>query len=124
RARESLPSREALRDRRSTYLGLTRPELAVLLAHAKLDLQHRVLDSPVSEDHQLELYLRTYFPNTINERFPHAVREHPLRQEITAVAVANRIVDAMGVTFVARCVRDTGREPADVAKAWTAATLV
>ena len=38
-----LPTREALRARRGVYLGLTRPELAVLLAHTKLDLQRRIV---------------------------------------------------------------------------------
>ena len=42
---ERLPTREALRARRSTYLGLTRPELAVLLAFSKLHLQQRIRES-------------------------------------------------------------------------------
>jgi glutamate dehydrogenase len=124
RGREHLPSRDALRARRSVYRGLTRPELAVLLAYTKLDLQRRVLDSPLSEDEQLDLFLRAYFPRPINERFPHAVRDHPLRQEITAVEVANRVVDSMGMTFVNRCARDTGRDVAEIIKAWTVAVLV
>src|SRR6266404_4697242 len=44
---EALPDADALRARRGTYPGLTRPELAVLMAYAKIHLQHALLASPL-----------------------------------------------------------------------------
>jgi glutamate dehydrogenase len=121
---EALPTRDELRARRGSYRGLTRPELAVLLALAKLHHQRVVLDSPLAEDRQAETYVRRYFPRRIDERFPQAVLRHPLRPEITAVELANRMVDTMGVTFLTRLGRDTGRDAAELVKAWTAAMLL
>ena len=116
-----LPSREALRVRRGVYRGLTRPELAVLLAHTKLDLQRRLLQSSLCDDAALEPLLTTYFPAAVRERFPRAVAQHPLRREIIAVQLANRLVDQMGMTFLVRAVRDTGSEVLHVVQAWLAA---
>jgi glutamate dehydrogenase len=119
-----LPSREALRARRGTYLGLTRPELAVLMAHTKLDLQRRIVQSPLSEEPGLEGYLRDYFPSAILRSFSEAVLRHPLRREIIAVGLANDLVDTMGMTFLVRAVRDTGRDVLEVVRAWSAAGAI
>jgi glutamate dehydrogenase len=110
--------------RRGTYLGLTRPELAVLMAYAKLRLQHELLASPVPDDPFLAPYLVDYFPAAIVERFPEAVREHPLRREIVATEVANTLVDELGTTFVHRVTRDTGAMLAQVVRAWAIGWVV
>jgi glutamate dehydrogenase len=119
-----LPSREALRARRGVFLGLTRPELAVLMAYTKLDLQHRIVPSALSAEPELEVYLRGYFPAALLERFPNAVLRHPLRREIIAVRLANDLIDTMGMTFLVAAVRDTGRDVLDVVRAWTAAVEI
>ena len=58
RALHRLPDKETMRRRRGTYLGLTRPELAVLLAHVKLSLQHKLLASSLPDDPYAERYLQ------------------------------------------------------------------
>jgi len=125
RALHRLPDKETLRRRRGSFLGLTRPELAVVLAHVKLALQHQLLESPLPDDPQVERDLHAYFPRAVMEKYRHAVRNHRLRREIIAVQVVNGLVDVFGATFVHRIVRDTGRGAADVVRAWvTAAALV
>jgi glutamate dehydrogenase len=119
-----LPTREALRARRGVYRGLTRPELAVLMAHTKLDLQRRILHSPWGDDPELEGYLRGYFPGAVSERFATVLHRHPLRREIISVGLANDLVDTMGLTFLVRAVRDTGRDVLDVVRGWTAACAI
>jgi glutamate dehydrogenase len=121
---EGLPDRDTLRNRRSIFLGLTRPELAVLLAHAKLALQHQVLASALPDDPFFESYLRAYFPEAIDLRFGSSLRRHRLRREIIAVEVANALIDTMGATFVTRTVRDTGAGAAAVVRAWALAVGV
>src|SRR5207245_7488241 len=86
---EALPDRDTLRKRRSVVLGLTRPELAVLLAHSKLALQKRVLASALPDGPFFEHHLRDYFPEVINTRFGQGVRSHRLRREIITVELAN-----------------------------------
>jgi len=124
RHREALPDRETLRNRRGAFLGLARPELAVLLAQTKLWLQHRLLTSPLPDDLFFERYLRGYFPEVINQRFGQGVRSHRLRRELISVELANAIIDVMGVPFVARVSRDTGTDAVAVARAWAVAVTV
>ena len=118
RALETVPDREALRARRGAFLGLTRPELAVLAAYTKIHLQREILASPLPDDPLVEPYLLAYFPGEIATRYPAAVRSHRLRREIIATEVANALVDHVGVTFVSRIARDTGAAAADVVRAW------
>jgi glutamate dehydrogenase len=124
RALEALPDRETLRARRATFLGLTRPELAVVMAYAKIHLSQELLASTVPDDPLVETHLLGYFPAAVVERFPDAVRRHPLRREIVATALANAVVDAMGSTFVHRVARDTGTGGAEVVRAWAVAWAV
>ena len=46
---------------------------------------------------------------------------HRLRREIIATATTNSLVNRMGPTFVPRAQEDTGAEPAQIARAYTAA---
>jgi glutamate dehydrogenase len=124
RALEVLPDGDALRARRGTFLGLTRPELAVLMAYAKIHLQHELLASPLLDDPLVEPYLLGYFPAAVVERYPDAVRAHPLRREIAATALANSVVDECGMTFVQRVCRDTGATATETMRAWTIAWAV
>jgi glutamate dehydrogenase len=109
---EALPDREALRARRSAFLGFTRPELAVLAAYSKISLQRRLLASRWIDDPYLEGFLTSYFPQGIVDRFPDAVRAHRLRREIAAIELTNRVIDRMGAAYPQRMLRDTGTDPA------------
>ena len=62
---------------RAARRGLTRPELAVLLAYAKLALHDALLDSRVPDDPYLGRELVRYFPRMLAERFPDAVETAP-----------------------------------------------
>ncbi|HYR96895.1 MAG TPA: NAD-glutamate dehydrogenase domain-containing protein, partial [Candidatus Binatus sp.] len=117
RALEALPDGDTLRARRGTFLGLTRPELAVLMAYTKIHLQRELLGSALPEDPLLEPRLLGYFPPAVTARFPDAVRSHPLRREIVATEVANALVDELGTTFVYRVTRDTGATVAEAVRA-------
>jgi glutamate dehydrogenase len=62
RAVEDLPDDATLVERRRRNEALTRPELAVLLAYAKLSLHDELLRSPVPDDPYLGRELERYFP--------------------------------------------------------------
>jgi glutamate dehydrogenase len=121
RALEFLPSDDELSDRRKSGVGLTRPELAILLAYSKIWLNNHLLASDVPEDPYLSAELVRYFPAPVQERFPRAIKQHRLRREIIATATTNSVVNRMGPTFVPRVQGDTGAEPAQIARAYTAA---
>ncbi|HKT73260.1 MAG TPA: NAD-glutamate dehydrogenase [Steroidobacteraceae bacterium] len=121
RALEFLPTDDELAERRKRAAGLTRPELAVLLAYSKIWLSSHLLDSDVPEDPYLSSELTRYFPAPVQERFARAIAHHRLRREIIATATTNSLVNRMGPAFVPRAEEDTGAEPAQIARAYTAA---
>jgi len=121
RALEFLPSDDELSDRRKNGVGLTRPELAILLAYSKIWLSNHLLASDVPEDPYLSAELQRYFPAPMQERFRRAIAHHRLRREIIATSTTNSLINRMGPTFVPRVQGDTGAEPARIARAYTAA---
>ncbi|MBF9232950.1 NAD-glutamate dehydrogenase [Microvirga alba] len=120
RAVEYLPDDATLTERARRGEALTRPELAVLLAYAKLSLHDELLASPVPDDPYLAKELERYFPVQMLERFPDAVAGHRLRREIIATQLANAIINRGGATMVARLVDQTGADAPTIAAAYAA----
>src|SRR5690606_23138718 len=89
RAIEYLPDDQALAERLAEGKGLTRPELAVLLAYAKIALYNDLLVSKVPDDPYLLGELYRYFPEALGQRYPQAIERHRLRREVIATALAN-----------------------------------
>ena len=118
---ESLPGSEEIAERGRDGRGLTRPELAVLLAYAKQDLKTALIDSEAPDDPDLTDELRSYFPDHVSERFAHLVWDHPLRREIVATVLASRVLNDQGITFVSRLVMETGSTRQRVLAAYRAA---
>jgi glutamate dehydrogenase len=120
RAVEYLPDDMALTERRKRNAPLTRPELAVLLAYAKLTLYSDLLDSSVPDDPYLGRELGRYFPKQMSERFPDALAQHRLRREIIATQLANSMVNRAGPTLMVRIGDQTGAGADAIAFAFTA----
>jgi glutamate dehydrogenase len=118
---EFLPDDMALADRRKRNVPLTRPELAVLLAYAKLTLYSDLLESKVPDDPYLGRELGRYFPKEMSERFPDALEHHRLRREIIATQLANSMINRGGPTLVVRIADQTGASAEAVAFAFAAA---
>ncbi len=118
---ENLPSEAELTERKTRGLGLTRPELAVLLSYDKIRLFQQLLDSDVPEDPYLSKELVRYFPAPLHEKYAEHMQRHRLKREIIATAVTNSTINRMGATFMMRMQEDTGKGPAAIAKAYTAA---
>ena len=115
---EFLPSDEDLETRLSAGAGLTRPELSVLLAYAKIALFDDVLESSLPDDPYLENTLGLYFPKLIQKRFPNLVGKHRLRREIIATYVANTVVNRTGPSFINTIAERTGESFAAIARAY------
>jgi glutamate dehydrogenase len=123
RAVENLPSLEVLHERRERAEALTRPELALMLAYAKLWVKQQLLVSALPDDATAEAYLHEYFPRTARDAAgAAALREHRLSREIIVTQLVNDMVDLMGATFINRMMRDTGATPPDITRAWLIAS--
>jgi len=121
RAVEFLPDDETLRKRAQAEQGLTRPELAVLLAYAKLDLDAEIVASDLPDNPYFSGELVAYFPRAAASRFPNELANHRLRREIIATSLANRIVNLAGPVFVHRMKEVSSASGARVARAYVEA---
>jgi glutamate dehydrogenase len=104
--------------------GLSSPELATLLAHTKLDLTTQVLASDLPDTPAFAGRLPEYFPAAVRDRFPAAVRNHPLRREIVTTMLVNEMVDGAGITYAFRLGEELSASAADAVRAYTVATVV
>jgi glutamate dehydrogenase len=69
--------------------------------------------------------LVTYFPAALLEPCRELLSAHPLKRDIIATQLVNRLVNRMGTTFVMQLwVTKPGASPAQVAGAWYAASSV
>jgi glutamate dehydrogenase len=118
RALEGLPDDETIADRHTQGLGLTRPEIAVLLAYAKLVLYEDLLKSNLPDDPQLVDDLVLYFPELLRGRFRAAIDRHRLRREIVATVVTNAMINRVRPTFAWQMCDETSKPPADIARAF------
>ncbi len=118
RSVEFLPSAEEIDERRARGIGMTRPELAVLLAYAKIVLKEEVLASDLPDDRHLADGIEAYFPKPMRRKYADLILAHPLRREITATYVANTVVNRTGPAFVISIQERTGASASDVARAY------
>ena len=121
RAVEGLPSNDNLRERANRDEGLTRPELAVLLAYAKLQLFDEINSSALPDDPFYEATLRAYFPSEAREKFPKGMKGHRLKREIVATCLANDMINRGGPVFMHRLKEATASEAPALARAYTIA---
>jgi len=118
---EGLPDGKAMQQLMKSGLGLTRPELAILLAYTKMDAYQKLLDSDVPDEPLFLHYLHDYFPSYLQETYPERILRHSLRREILATQFTNTVINLLGITFVHRTIRDTGSTPVQVLKTALAA---
>ena len=121
RALEQLPDRKAIAERRSARKGLTRPEIAVLLAYTKMTLEADLVETDLPEDPYLWGELERYLPGPLRERFGDQLRTHRLRREIIVTHLTNSMVNRAGSSFVISMHDESGAEPADIARAYVVA---
>lgn len=121
---EGLASNEELLRRAADGKGLTRPELAVVMATAKLALQEAIEHSPLGMDAAAEADLLAAFPPAMQSAHASAICHHRLRNEIVATKVANRIVNRMGLIHPFELAEEEGCTLGDVAEAFVIAEQV
>jgi len=115
---EFLPDDEAVRQRLNQRIGLTRPEMAVLLAYAKNSIYDELLPSDLPDDPQLEDDLVKYFPGALQQSYKEQIARHRLRREIIATVITNSLINRMGATFIHIMKERTGQTAAAIARAY------
>lgn len=124
RAVEFLPDDDMLAERQRLGQGLTRPELAVLLAYAKIWLYQQLLASSLPDDPFMATELQHYFPAVMQKNYADAIKNHQLRREIIATGVTNSLINHAGIHFVMRMAERSGRSAAEVTQSYLLAREV
>jgi glutamate dehydrogenase len=119
RTLEGLPDDETIAQRHTAHIGLTRPELAVLLAYSKIVLYADLLASDLPDDPLLVEDLVLYFPKPLRAQYRATIERHRLRREIIGTYVTNNIINRIRPTYVWQMSEETGKPTADVARAFT-----
>ena len=115
---EMLPSDAALVERAARNEPLTRAELGVLLAYAKMVLLDDLAASPLPDEPYLERDLMEYFPDRMAKKYAPEIASHRLRREIIATQLANDAINRGGPTFVSRLQDMTGCPADEVIEAY------
>ncbi len=118
---EGLPTDSQFHDRFSSQKGLTRPELAVIMAYAKLELTDNLIRSKLPDEAHMQEELLRYFPRTIQKAYQDALLQHHLKREIIATVTANSIINRMGACFVHDMASLTNRPFCDIVRCYTIA---
>jgi glutamate dehydrogenase len=121
RAVEYLPGDEELAERRRQGRGLTRPELALLLAYGKIALNQALSAAGGAEDPYLARELQRYFPRALRRRYAARIEHHRLRAHIITTAITNSCVNRVGPALLMECAEHGGTDAADAARAYTIA---
>jgi glutamate dehydrogenase len=120
---EGLPGPAQVAELAAAGKGLTRPELAVLLAYGKLELKHDIVASAAPDDPYFLKTLEAYFPTKLAD-FDDAMKRHRLRREIIATVLANDMVNKVGPTFPNRLRAAAGCDAVALITAYEAAKRV
>jgi len=121
---EYLPDDKKLTERKANGKGLTRPELAVLLAYTKIHIKQELLKSNIPEDSYLSMVVETAFPGSIKKDFKKAMYEHPLHRDIIATQLSNQMINEMGITFAYRLYMEMGATVDEVTRAYAVSSRI
>ena len=106
---EGLPDAAGIAERAQAGKGLTRPELAVLLAYGKLELKREIVATEAADDPFYERLLEDYFPKPLR-KWAEPMRRHRLRRDIIATVVANDAINRCGPSFPSRLMPAAGAD--------------
>jgi glutamate dehydrogenase len=97
---EFLPSDVELDDRCKRGVGLTKPEISVLMSHSKIILEKRIIQLDFLDDVFFQKFALDYFPKILQRRYPSYVFKHRLYKRIISTCLSNMLVSDMGFAYV------------------------
>ena len=121
---EGLPSPAELKRRATSGHGLTRPEIAILLAQSKNLVSQELLASTVPDDEVFAARLTGYFPDAITENVAAQIAAHPLRREIIATSIADELINRVGPGAIFWLQERFGITTSEAASAYAAVSAI
>jgi glutamate dehydrogenase len=120
RSLEYLPDKDGIVDRERAGVGLTRPEIAVLLAYGKNQLRERLVHSSLLDEPYLADEIDSYLPLVLRTEFADLVAKHPLRRSLMAAVLSNELHNRAGAGMLLR-LDQLSRGTDHLVRAWIAA---
>ena len=105
---ENLPTEEQFSEMALNQDGMVRPEIATLLAYAKMAVNDALVESPLMDDAYFVPELGRSFPKVLRAKYEKQLKRHRLRREIIATTLANEVINRAGLTFVHEVREETG----------------
>ncbi len=120
---EYLPSADDIVERIKMQQGLLRPEISVLLGYSKTRLFRKLTepDSTIMDDEYIRAELHNYFPQSLRNNYAQWIDKHPLRKEILASRLTNKIANRMGATFCNYVLEEQKLDASQLVKSYTVA---
>ncbi|NKB52755.1 MAG: NAD-glutamate dehydrogenase [Rhizobiaceae bacterium] len=115
---EDLPDDASLVERQAANTPLTRAEIGVLLAYAKIVALDDLVAGKVPDDPYLQEMLVDYFPPKMQKTYAKEIESHRLRREIIGTVLANSMINRGGPTFISRVSDHTGAKLDTIARAY------
>ena len=118
---EFLPNKAELSRRKQNNLGISCPEVSVLMAYSKRAVYNNIITSALPDDVFYQKYLFDYFPVQMREVFVEEIKNHPLKREIIATCATNDLINYIGINFYHIACEFTGLSGCDIIRAFSAA---
>ena len=115
---ETLPGDQQIAERTARGEPLTRAELGVLLAYAKIVLFADLVESRLPDDPHFADDLVSYFPRQMEKKYAGEIAGHRLRREIISTLLANDAINRGGPSFVSRLQDITACTPVEAVGAF------
>jgi glutamate dehydrogenase len=80
--------------------SIVRPVLASMLSYAKIFIKNLLLESTLVDDSFSLSYLYKYFPKSFVGIYEHEISQHPLKRELIATILADKVINYQGVSFI------------------------
>ena len=100
RVAEDIPDSETLDEWVKDGLALPRPLISVIQAYIKMAVLDSIVSSKLMQDPYFEPLLLEYFPEAFSNSFKSDVLDHPLKDNIIATVLSNRIVNYAGSSIL------------------------
>ncbi|MDB5916183.1 MAG: glutamate dehydrogenase, partial [Massilia sp.] len=113
---EQLPTDAELARRKANGIGLTAPELAVVIANVKNRYKRLLAELPLLELPWAESVLKPYFPAQLVAT--RSALAHPLANAILATVLANEAVNRCGPLMICDVAQEHAIDDLEVVKAW------
>ncbi len=115
---EYLPLEDTITERIAQNQGLFGPELSILLSYSKLTYKNALLQSNLAEEPFFDEILLDYFPAAVHDIYRDEILSHPLKREIIATQLSNKVINQIGPGFGFRMREETGANIVSIAKAF------